>query len=87
MNVEDVIRVRIADAARKVEAARRQRADMRTARERGLAQRHAAKLRHLAAVDAAQQIVLTGSPEDADRPEETRTDSRNAQPHRAENAA
>ncbi len=79
MNVEDVIRVRIADAARKVEAARQQRAVRKTAREAGLAQRHASKLRHLAAADA-KGAAICRTPDDDQR--EARTDSRNARPYR-----
>jgi hypothetical protein len=49
VNVNDLVRIRIEDAARKVEAARRRRAELDAARKRGLAQRHAAKLRAQAA--------------------------------------
>ncbi|MFF7158127.1 hypothetical protein [Streptomyces sp. NPDC008139] len=48
MNVEDVIAERIAAARRKAERERAERLARRKARARGLAQRHAAKLRHLA---------------------------------------
>lgn len=49
MNVDDIVRIKIEDARRKVEAARRRRAAMDAARSKGLAQRHAAKLRTQAA--------------------------------------
>ncbi len=45
MNVNDLVQIRIAEAARRIEAARRRRAELEAARQRGLAQRHAAKLR------------------------------------------
>ncbi|MFJ9376827.1 hypothetical protein [Streptomyces sp. NPDC101455] len=48
MNVDDVIRERIAAAARKAEQAKQARAELAAARTRGLARRHAAKLRLLA---------------------------------------
>lgn len=49
MNVNDLVQIRIADAARRIEAARRRRAELDAARQHGLAQRHASKLRHQAA--------------------------------------
>lgn len=51
--VEQAVQQRIAQARIKVQAARRRRDDLAAARKRGLAHRHAAKLRHLA--DAEQQ--------------------------------
>lgn len=54
VNVDDVVRIKIEEAARKVEAACKRRDAQRAARERGLAKRHAQKLRNLAAAkDAA----------------------------------
>lgn len=55
-NVNDLVQVRIAEAARRIEAARRRRAELDAARRRGLAQRHAAKLRHL-----GETTSVTGS--------------------------
>lgn len=49
MNVDDIVRIKIEEAARKIAAARRQRETRQEARRRGLAQRHAQKLRNLAA--------------------------------------
>ncbi|MFD4557581.1 hypothetical protein ACFWP5_25210 [Streptomyces sp. NPDC058469] len=46
MNVDDVVAEKIAAAARRAEAAKRRRAAFAAARKRGLAIRHAAKLRH-----------------------------------------
>lgn len=48
MNVDDVVAEKIAAARRKAEAAKRQRAALAAARQRGLALRHAAKLRRQA---------------------------------------
>lgn len=53
MNVEDLVQVKIQEAARKTEAARKRRADRDTARQAGVEQRHRAKLAHLAAADTA----------------------------------
>lgn len=50
MNVDDVVAAKIAAAARRAEAAKRRRAAFAAARKRGLAIRHAAKLRHLNSV-------------------------------------
>lgn len=49
MNVDDIVRIRIAEAAQKIAAARKRREQQQAARDHGLAQRHAQKLRHLAA--------------------------------------
>lgn len=54
MNVDDIVQIRIADAARKVEATKKRRAEMDAARQRGLAQRHATKLRRQAGVATPQ---------------------------------
>lgn len=48
MNVEDLIQERIEAARRRVAAEKERRARFATARARGLAQRHAARLRNLA---------------------------------------
>lgn len=46
-HVEQAVAARIAAARRRTEDMRRQRAELAAARKRGLAQRHAAKLRNL----------------------------------------
>ncbi|MDX2708097.1 hypothetical protein PV350_35420 [Streptomyces sp. PA03-6a] len=46
-DVNDLVRIRIEDARRKIEAAKRQRAEQQRLRTAGLAKRHAAKLRAL----------------------------------------
>jgi hypothetical protein len=48
VNVDDVVQARIAAAARKAEHEKQQRAELAAARRRGLAARHAQKLRALA---------------------------------------
>lgn len=73
MNVDDVVQIRIAEAARKTEAARKQRAERAAARAAGVEQRHRAKLAHLAAKDTAAvervrtriRYVLARTPEQA----------------------
>jgi hypothetical protein len=47
-NIDDVIAARIAEAARRREAAKQRRAELQAARDAGLVQRHATKLRRLA---------------------------------------
>ncbi|MFI2431959.1 hypothetical protein [Streptomyces sp. NPDC018693] len=47
MNVDDVVAEKIAAARARAEAAKRRRAALAAARQRGLAARHAAKLRNL----------------------------------------
>ncbi|MCX4576557.1 hypothetical protein OHB41_25960 [Streptomyces sp. NBC_01571] len=49
MNVDDLVQERIAAAAARAEAAKRRRAAFKAARQRGLAARHAQKLRNLSA--------------------------------------
>lgn len=61
MNVEDIVQIKIADAARKIEAARRDRAARQAARRRGLAQRHARKLRNLASRPPADPAAPGGT--------------------------
>ncbi|MET8172822.1 hypothetical protein [Streptomyces clavifer] len=53
MNVDDVVTARIEAARVRIQAAKRRREELSAARRRGLAARHAAKLRHLAAGDPA----------------------------------
>jgi ElaB/YqjD/DUF883 family membrane-anchored ribosome-binding protein len=48
VNVDDVVAEKIAAARRRAEEARRRRAALNAARQRGLAHRHAAKLRNQA---------------------------------------
>ena len=48
MNVEDVVQERIAAARVRIQAAKKRRERLTAARRRGLAARHAAKLRNLA---------------------------------------
>lgn len=50
MNVDDVVAEKIAAAKARAEAAKRRRAAFAAARQRGLAARHAQKLRNLASV-------------------------------------
>ncbi|WP_075662254.1 hypothetical protein [Streptomyces acidiscabies] len=46
MNVDDIVAEKIAAARARAEAAKRRRAALAAARQRGLAHRHAAKLRN-----------------------------------------
>ncbi|MBL3670187.1 hypothetical protein JL475_30250 [Streptomyces sp. M2CJ-2] len=48
MNGDDIVAEKIAAARRRAENAKRRRAALNSARQRGLAQRHAAKLRNQA---------------------------------------
>ncbi|WNI16938.1 hypothetical protein [Actinacidiphila sp. ITFR-21] len=63
MNVNDLVQIRIADAARRIEAAKRRRAEMDAARRRGLPRRHAAKLRAQAARVATPTAACPGHAE------------------------
>ena len=58
MTVDDLVAERIAAARARAEAARRRRAAQRSARQAGLAHRHAAKLRR----QAQQRGVATPTP-------------------------
>ncbi|MEH0445456.1 hypothetical protein QA811_17790 [Streptomyces sp. B21-102] len=49
MNVNDIVAAKIEAARARAEAAKRRRAALAAARQRGLAHRHAQKLRNLAA--------------------------------------
>lgn len=49
MNVDDIVAAKIAAAARRAEEAKRRRAALNAARQRGLAHRHAQRLRNQAA--------------------------------------
>jgi hypothetical protein len=59
VNIDDVIAEKIAAAARRAEAEKRRRAELAEARKRGLAYRHAAKLRRLA--EAVDNISFAAS--------------------------
>ena len=61
-HVEQQIQQRIEQARAKVRAARERRDDLAAARRRGLAHRHAAKLRRLK--DAEQQQLQDGGQDD-----------------------
>lgn len=52
MNVDDLVQERIAAARARAEAAKRRRAAFKAARQRGLATRHAQKLRNLRAQES-----------------------------------
>ncbi|MCQ4043854.1 hypothetical protein ACFOSC_26605 [Streptantibioticus rubrisoli] len=62
-NVDDIVRIRIEEARRKVEAARKRRAELGAARQAGLARRHAAKLHRQAEQQADEQGVMTNGEE------------------------
>lgn len=64
MDVNDVVRIRIEEAARRIELAKKRRAAMEAARSKGLAQRHAAKLRAQAARRPEPPGVATPEPEE-----------------------
>ncbi|MFH8528138.1 hypothetical protein ACH4GE_06885 [Streptomyces tendae] len=49
MNVDDIVAEKIAAARARIEATKRRRAALQAARQRGLAHRHAARLRNQAA--------------------------------------
>ncbi|MEU1194952.1 hypothetical protein ABZ446_01855 [Streptomyces sp. NPDC005813] len=62
MNVNDIVAAKIAAARARAEAAKRRRASLNAARQRGLAHRHAQKLRNLSRGDtptAADDDVVT----------------------------
>ncbi|GAA4999618.1 hypothetical protein [Streptomyces siamensis] len=63
MNVDDVVAEKIAAARARAEAAKRRRAALNAARQRGLAHRHAQKLRHLR---ARESNAAVGEPPTAD---------------------
>ncbi|MET7643020.1 hypothetical protein ABZS83_05125 [Streptomyces sp. NPDC005426] len=66
MNVDDVVAARIEAARVRIQAAKRRREELSAARRRGLAARHAQKLRNLA---AQNHISQTGNM--VDPPKET----------------
>lgn len=55
MNIDDIVAEKIAAARARAEAAKRRRAALTAARQRGLAHRHAAKLRRQAAAQSANR--------------------------------
>jgi hypothetical protein len=57
VNVDDVVAAKIAAARRRAEETKRRRAALAAARQRGLAHRHAAKLRNQASVGAIDGTV------------------------------
>ncbi|MEU1008172.1 hypothetical protein [Streptomyces sp. NPDC005890] len=57
MNVDDVVAEKIAAARARAEAAKRRRAALAAARQRGLAARHAQKLRNQASARTADGTV------------------------------
>jgi hypothetical protein len=64
-DVNDLVQIRIEAARVKIQAAKRRREELSTARRRGLAARHAAKLRNLAASTEAPPD-RTPDPQDTD---------------------
>lgn len=62
MNVDDIVQQRIAAARIRIQAAKSQREDFAAARKRGLARRHAQKLRNLADADRRAQQRTTDEP-------------------------
>ncbi|MBZ6250363.1 hypothetical protein KVH27_18505 [Streptomyces olivaceus] len=62
MNVDDIVTEKIAAARARIAAAKKRRDDLHTARQRGLAHRHAAKLRHQA--NRGDAATVAGSPQD-----------------------
>lgn len=64
MNVDDVVAAKIAAARLRAESERKARAARQAARDRGLAQRHAAKLRAQAARRPEPPAVATPEPEE-----------------------
>jgi hypothetical protein len=62
VNVDDIVRAKIEAARRKAAEEKRARAAFAAARSKGLARRHAAKLRHLAE-QAEKAAGMTKAPE------------------------
>lgn len=67
MDVNDVVAARIAAARMRVESRKKARAAMQAARDKGLAQRHAAKLRAQAA-RRPEPPVATPAPTEGTQP-------------------
>jgi len=64
VNVDDVVAEKIAAARARAEAAKRRRAAFKAARQRGLAARHAQKLRNLSARTTDGSVGDSSSPTD-----------------------
>lgn len=64
MNVDDVVAAKIAAARARIEATKRRRAALNAARQRGLAHRHAAKLRNLSARTTDGTVTETVTDDD-----------------------
>jgi hypothetical protein len=73
MNVNDVVAAKIAAARLRAESERKARAERKAARSKGLALRHAAKLRAQAARRPEPPGVATPEPEETDMSERTLT--------------
>jgi hypothetical protein len=61
VDVNDVVRERIEQARRKAEAEKQRRAELAAARRKGLAYRHAQKLRNLADSLSNQTLSASGA--------------------------
>ncbi|MDF6043224.1 hypothetical protein LRD69_13915 [Streptomyces sp. JH14] len=59
MNVDDVVAARIEAARIRIQAAKRRREELSAARRRGLAARHAAKLRNLSVRTTDGSVSVT----------------------------
>jgi hypothetical protein len=70
VNVDDVVAEKIAAAKRKAENAKRRRAALAANRQRGLALRHAAKLRRLAEDSPSPATAVSVSPTETNHTEE-----------------
>ncbi|MFE7047086.1 hypothetical protein ACFVAM_01760 [Streptomyces californicus] len=57
MNVDDVVAAKVEAARVRIQAAKRRREELAAARKRGLAARHANKLRRIAAQQATQPVT------------------------------
>ncbi|MFI1678808.1 hypothetical protein [Streptomyces sp. NPDC020607] len=62
MNVDDIVAEKIATARARIEATKRRRAALAAARQRGLAHRHAAKLRNLRGAEGNAGAGVTPTP-------------------------
>jgi uncharacterized protein YqfA (UPF0365 family) len=65
VNVDDIVAEKIAAARARIEATKRRRAALNAARQRGLAHRHAARLRNQASARTTDGPALA-TPADAD---------------------
>ena len=62
MNVDDLVATRVAAARVHIQAAKRRRAELSAARRRGLAARHAQKLRNLRSQDSSADVGQPPTP-------------------------